>query len=168
MASPTTVPAFEIQEGQVFIVKKGTTVIGQATRINPQSTAQTRKIARLGDTSKKVSYQPTEHSVSLELYSESDPDQMAALLGGTTKPSSGGWVGSEKLFLNPTIAAFDLLIDVYDAATDGSDNKIGTWTLDDFKPTSLNVNIQADNPATITMNGEMIDLYYTPAAGVGA
>jgi hypothetical protein len=57
---------------------------------------------------------------------------------------------------------------VYDAATDGSDNKIGTWTLDDFKPTSLNVNIQADNPATITMNGEMIDLYYTPTAGVGA
>lgn len=168
MATPTTVPTFELQEGQVFVVKKGTTVIGQATRINPQSQSQTRKIARLGDTSKKVSYQPTEHSASLEMYSEADPDQLAQILGGTVKPNSGGWVGTEKLFLNPSIAAYDLLIDVYDAATTGSNTKIGTWTLKTFKPTSINVNIQADNPTTITLNGEMEDLYYTPSAGVGA
>ncbi|HNT76018.1 MAG TPA: hypothetical protein PKH77_13465 [Anaerolineae bacterium] len=168
MASPTTVPAFQVQEGQVFIVKKGTDVIGQVTRINPQAQSQTRKIARLGDTTKKVSYQPTEFTVSMEMYSEYDPKQLAILLAGTQKPGSGGWVGTEVLFLNPTIAAYDLLIDVYDAATDGSDTKVGTWTLDNYKPTSLNINIQADNPATITLNGEMENLTYTPTAGTGA
>lgn len=168
MASPTTVPAFQLQEGQVYVVKKSTSVIGQVVRINPQSQVQTRKVARLGDTTKKTSYQPTEHTVSLELYTEYDPAQLALLLGGTAKPGSGGWVGTEKLFLNPTIAAYNLLIEVYDAATDGADNLQGIWTLENFKPTSLNVNIQADNPSTITMNGEMDDLYYEPEAGVGA
>lgn len=168
MASPTTVPAFQLQEGQVYVVKKSTNVIGQVVRINPQSQVQTRKVARLGDTTKKTSYQPTEHTVSMELYTEYDPAQLAHLLGGTAKPGSGGWVGTEKLFLNPTITAYDLTIEVYDAATDGADNLVGAWTLDNFKPTSLNVNIQADNPSTITMNGEMDDLWYIPAAGVGA
>ena len=168
MASPSpvnaTMPLMELTESSVFIVRKASNIIGQTIRIQPKSTIPTKKVARLGDTTKKVSYQPTESSVSLEIYTEKDPDQLALLLGGTVKPGSGGWVGTEKLFLNPTITAYDLLIDQYDAASGTSDALVGTWTLKNFKPTSLDLNLQSDNPATLTINGEMEDFYLSPHA----
>jgi hypothetical protein len=156
----------EVNEGSVFVLRKGSSVIGQAIRVQPKSTIPTKKIARIGDTTKKVSYQPTESSVAIEIYTEKDPDQLAQLLAGTTKPGGGGWAGTEKLFLNPTITAYDLLLDQYNAATGTSDTLVGTWTMKNFKPTSLDLNVQSDNPATLTINGEMEDFYLSPAAGL--
>ncbi len=168
MASPTTLPTLQVQEGQLYVLRKGvSTIIGQAVRVQPQSNVPTRKIPRLGDTNKATSYQPAEHSVSIEIYAERDPAQMAQLLGGSTKPVSGGWAGTEELRLNPTVAAFDLFVDVYETATGSGDVLAGTWTLDNFKPSSLSVPVQADNVVTHTINGEIDDLYYTPAAGYG-
>jgi len=126
--SPAIMPTMELVESSVFIVRKGLLVLGQTIRVQPKSTIPTKKVARLGDTTKKVSYQPTESSVSLEIYTEKDPDQLALILGGATKPG-GGWVGTEKLFLNPTITAYDLLIDQYDAASGVTDALVGTWTM---------------------------------------
>lgn len=166
--SPVTMPTMEVNEGSVFILRKSTSVLGQVIRVQPKSTIPTKKVARIGDTTKKVSYQPTESSVSIEIYTEKDPDQLAILLAGTQKPGSGGWVGTEKLFLNPTITAYDLSLDQYDAATGTSDTLVGVWTLKNFKPTSLDLNVQSDNPATITINGEMEDFYLTPQDNVGA
>lgn len=163
MASPSavTMPAMEVNEGSVFVLRKGTDVIGQAIRVQPKSTIPTKKIARIGDTTKKVSYQPTESSVAIEIYTEKDPDQLAMLLAGTQKPG-GGWAGSEKLFLNPTITAYDLSLDQYNAATGTNDVLVGTWTMKNFKPTSLDLNVQSDNPATLTINDEMEDFYLGP------
>lgn len=163
-----TMPPFEVLEGQVYIVLKGTAVFGQVISINPQSQISTKKVARLGDTNKSTSYQPAEHSFSMEVYSEKDPNELAMLLGGTAKPSSGGWVGTEQLRLNATVAAYDLKIDVYNAATGSGDAKQGTWFLIGCKPASMNIQIQAENPGTVSINGECNDLYYTPAAGIGA
>ena len=170
MANPSpaagTFPNLELNESSVFVLRKGSSIIGQAIRVQPKSTIPTKKVARLGDTTKKVSYQPTESSVAIEIYTEKDPDQLAMLLAGTQKPGGGGWVGTEKLFLNPTITAYDLLVDQYNAATGTSDTLVGTWTMKNFKPTSLDLNVQSDNPATITINGEMEDFYLSPAAGL--
>ena len=168
MASPTTLPTLEYLEGQVAVLLKGSTVLGQVVSVSPQSQSATRKLARLGDTDKVTSYGPAEHSLSIELYAERDPDQLAALLGGSTKPGSGGWVGTEILHLNPTITAYNLTLDIYDAATSGTDNKIGSWTFAGFKPSSLSAPFSADNVANVTMNGECSSISYTPVAGYGA
>lgn len=168
MASPTTMPALQVQEGQLYVLRRGSTVIGQALRVQPQSNVPTRKVPRLGDTNKSTSYQPAEHSVSIEIYAERDPVALAQLLGGAVKPASGGWVGTEVLSLNPTVAAFDLFVDVYETATGTSDELAGTWTLENFKPSSLSVPVQADNVVTHTINGELDSLTYTPEAGYGA
>jgi hypothetical protein len=169
MASPTgvTMPAFEVAEGQVFVLKKGTQVIGQVSRINPRSQTPSRKIARIGDTTKKTSLSPTESNVSMELYHEMDPNDLGALLG-VPKPGSGGWVGTEEIRLNNTVAPYDLTIEVYDGAVGTGDVLQGKWTLDNFRPASMNVNIQADAAATVTVDGEVDDIYYTPEDGVGA
>lgn len=169
MANPSgvTMPAFEVLEGQVFILKKGSTVFGQVISINPQSQTPTKKIARLGDTNKSTSYSPTEHSLKLEIYAEKDPNEMGALLG-VAKPGSGGWVGTEQIRLNATIAAYDLTIDVYNAATGSGDVKQGTWTIDNFKPANFNIQIQAENAAQVSLDGECDDIYYVPVAGIGA
>jgi hypothetical protein len=158
----------EVTEGSVFVLRKATKIIGQAIRVQPKSQIPTKKIARIGDTTKKVSYQPTESSVNIEIYTEFDPDQLAAVLGGTQKPGSGGWVGTEQLVLNPTITAYDLILDQYDGALGTGDTLVGTWTMKNFKPTSLDLNVQSDNPATITINGEMENFYLVPHAGLGA
>lgn len=166
--SPVTMPAFVVAEGQVFVLRKGSTVFGQVSRVNPRSNTPSRKIARLGDTNKATSLSPTENTVSMEIYHEKDPKELALLLGGTQKPASGGWVGSEQLALNATVTPFDLSVDVYDGATGTSDSLVGTWEIADFRPASMNVNIQADSASTITIDGEPSALTYEPAAGVGA
>ena len=163
--SPVTMPAIELAEGSVFILKKGAVVIGQAINVRPKSSVPTKKVARIGDTNKNVSYQPAEHSVDIEIYTEFDPNQLAALLGGTAKPGSGGWVGTEILRLNPSIAAFDLTLEMYKTALGTSDALAGIWTMDDFKPTSLDLNVQSENASTITINGECADIFYEPEAG---
>ena len=58
MASPTTLPTLQVQEGQLYVLRRGTSVIGQAVRVQPQSNVPTRKIPRLGDTNKATSYAP--------------------------------------------------------------------------------------------------------------
>ncbi len=168
MANPSpaagTFPTLELNESSVFVLRKGSAIVGQAIRVQPKSTIPTKKVARLGDTTKKVSYQPTESSVAIEIYTEKDPDQLALILAGTLKPG-GGWAGTEKLFLNPTITAYDLTVDQYNAASGTNDTLVGVWTMKNFKPTSLDLNVQSDNPATITINGEMEDFYLTPQTG---
>lgn len=169
MASPAgvTMPDFEVLEGFLYVLKKGTAVIGQALRVQAQSQIPSRKVARLGDTSKKTTRAPTEHTANLEIYAEADVDQLGKILG-VTKPASGGWVGTEKISLNPSIAAADYTLEVYNAATGTGDTKMGTWTLKNFVPTSLTVAPQADAVVTHQINGECDDIYYTPAAGTGA
>lgn len=171
MANPfgVTMQAFEIVESAQAVVRKGASdVLGQVASISLNSNVPTRKVARVGDTSKSTSYQPTEHSGSIVIYTELDPDEFGALFG-VTKPASGGWAGTEVIRLNPTIAAFDVFIDIYDAATGVSgDDKVGIWTLDNFKPTSLQVQIESDTTMQITVNFECDDIFYEPEAGVGA
>lgn len=177
MSSPygITMPTFEVTQSSVYVVKKyvdggaNDIVLGQVANANPQSNVPSRKLARLGDTNKHTTYQPAEHSMQLQMYSEFDPDQLAAVLGGTTKPVSGGWSGYEQLRLNPSVTAFDLVIEVYLSATgiSGTDVLQGQWTIDNFKPTTLNIPIGADSEVTYTLNGECDDIWYTPEAQIG-
>lgn len=170
MSNPAgvTMPALDLLESSVAVLRKSSTVLGQVVRVQPQSQIPTRKVARLGDTNKYTSYQPAEHSLQLEIYGQKTVKEMALLLGGTAMPGSGGWVGTEVLRLNPTVAKFDLLLDVYDAATGTGDDLQGTWTFKNFKPTTLNPNYQSDSSLTFTINGECDDIYYEPEAGIGA
>jgi len=168
MASPATLPTFDFTQGEVYVIRKGTDVIGQAFSINISSNLPTRKIARLGDTDKSTTYAPAEHSANLTVYSEKDPSQLAMILGGTEKPATGGWAGTETLLLSPSATAYELSVDVYDAATTGTDTLQGTWTMTGFKPASLSVPIQADGVVTLTINGECNAVTYAPEAGIGA
>jgi hypothetical protein len=177
MASPYTIsmPTFEITQSSVYVVKKyvdggsGDIVLGQVANANPQSNIPSRKLARLGDTNKHTTYQPAEHSMQLQMYSEFDPDQLAAVLGGTTKPISGGWASGTNLRLNPSVTAYDLVIEVYKSATGTSADVFqGEWIIDNFKPTTLNVPIGADSEVTYTLNGECDDIYYMPVTALGA
>lgn len=168
MSTPTTVPTLEIQEGFLYLVRKGTDVLGQMLSVEMSVQTPTRKLPRLGDTQKVVSYGASEFSFRCELYTEKDPDQLAKLLGGTQKPGSGGWAGTEMLKINAAIAVYDLLVDVYGTNTGDSDSKVGTWTIKNFKPTQLQIRIQSENASTISMSGEPTEWYLSPAAGVGA
>lgn len=167
--SPVTMPSLVIQESSTYVVRKGASIVlGQAARISLQSNVPTRKLPRLGDTNKKTSYGVAEHSIQLEIYAEQDPIQLAQVLGGTTKPVSGGWAGTEELRINPTVAPYTLYVDVYDGATGTADDLVGTWTLTDFKPSSLSAGIQGDSPVSYQINGEVSDIFFSPEAGVGA
>src|SRR5262249_11823436 len=145
---------------------KSTHYFGQVAKIELDATVPTKKVARVGDTSKKTSYQPTEATGSFDLYSEYDPDETALLLG-VAKPGSGGWVGTEVIQLVPSIAAYDIVIEVY---TDNSSSatKVGAYTITNFKPTGWKLPIGADSDITGAFTFSCDYWAYTPAAGVGA
>lgn len=165
--SPVTMPAFEVVEGFLYVLKLGTTVLGQCSKIQAQSQIPTRKMPRLGDTTKKVVRSPVESSINLTIYAEKDPDQLGKILG-VSKPGTGGWLANTKLELNPSIAPYDLTIEVYATATGTSDTLAGIWTAKNFTPTSLNLPIQSDSVVEHQINGECDNLYYIPSTGYGA
>ena len=94
---------------------------------------------------------------------EGDAAQMAVLLNGTLKTGTA-WAGTEKLILNPSVAAYNLYIDQYATNTGTSDVREGTWEMKTFKASSLQVGIQPDGAATIQMSGECDEIAYYPTA----
>lgn len=163
-----SMPTFSLLPGQVYVLKKGSRICGQVLSLNPQSQAPTKKVSRIGDTAKSTSFSPVEHTMQMEIYISKDFEELADLLGFTV-PASGGWVGTEQIGLNPTVSTYTLTIETYDANTGlNADNLVGTWTITGYRPSSLNVQIQAENESTATLNGEPGNIYYVPAAGVGA
>lgn len=165
MSAPktNTMPTFQLQEGQVAILMKGTRVFGQVIGLNPQSKTPTKKIARIGDTNKSTSFQPTEHTMQMELYVPGNFTEIADLLGFTIPSTT--WAGTETISLNATISTYTLLIKVYDANTGtNSDVLQGTWNITGFKPSSLNITFSAEDATKATLQGEPGAIYYTPAA----
>jgi hypothetical protein len=169
MSNPSgvTMATFEYVESSQYVILKGSVVLGQVQSASINSQINTRKIARIGDSSKSTAYDPVEHTGSFGVYSELDPDDLGRILG-VTKPGSGGWAGTEVLKLDNTIAAADYYLDVYDGATGTGDVKVGRWTLDNLKPSTLQMQVQAGNDTVLTINFSCDAITYTPTAGVGA
>ena len=174
MSTPVALPEFQVREGFLYIARVGTAagdVLGQVASVRMQSNSPTRKIPRLGDTNKFTSYSPVEHNANIELYAEGDPIGLAKILNGDQKPPTGGWDGTELLYLNPANAAYTLYVDQYETNTGGTtppDLLEGTWELAGFKPASLQTQMQADSVVTITIAGECNSVIYKPQAGIGA
>lgn len=169
MSNPAgvTMPTFEYVESSQYVLLKGTYVFGQVQSFSSNGQINTRKIARIGDTTKSTAYDPVENSGSFALYSELDPNDLGRILG-VTKPTSGGWAGTEVLKLDNTIAGATYYLDEYDGATGTGDVKVGRWTLTNLKPSSLQLQVQAGNDTVYTINWSCDAISYTPTAGVGA
>ena len=162
-----TMAAFELTSSPQYVVKIGSTVVGQGNNFNLTSNVPVSKVARIGDTAKSTSRKPVENSWSIDLYAEEDFNELGLILGDT-KPS-GGWSGTEAITLDPTMAAYTLEVEVYDGANGATDALVGTYTLTNAVTTGVNFTIGSDDDAvTISVSGECDSWDLTPESGVGA
>lgn len=163
MSSPSgiTMPDFDLINSAACIVKVGSTVFGQVRQITPRATTETEKVARVGDTAKSTVYKGVESSLALEVFAQKTLAEVALLLG-VERPTPGGWTGTEVIKLDPTIAPFDVTIEVYDAATGSGDTLQGVLTVKNFKPTTWEFPIGADSNLVHTLDGECDSFEYVP------
>lgn len=162
MSNPTgiTMAALQLLNSSACVLKKGSTVLGQTQGVTPRATIPTEKVGRIGDTAKSTSYKPGEFSVQIRMWSDYTFNDLAEMLGVTTP------VDSESIIkLDPTIAAFDLTLEIYDGATGVADELKGTLTITNFKPTTWELPIDPDANPVHTLDGECDEWHLVPETG---
>ena len=142
--------------------------MGQVVNFAPRSTSGQSRVPRVGDSNKKIISDVVENQLSIELYTQKSLKEVALLMG-TTIPNAGAgpWNGSTTIELNPDVAAFTMYVDVYDGPEESTNTVVQTWTMTNFKPSSLGLQVSADSPAlTCSIEGSFESFSILVANGV--
>lgn len=138
------------------------TLIDQGRVASPAQSADVQEYSRIGDQNKlQVAGQITT-DVTLNIYVEDDIEELARFLG-TVRPG-GGWVGTEKIQLDPTKVA-DLKIVNFNGITTSA-SILFTEYINQFKPLNLGMPLDAEGDVRIAeLSGTATAYYIIPAAG---
>ena len=158
MAFPT-LSDLVVKESYVFVLKKGSNVLGQIRSVQPQAQGTVRQHARIGDVNQKSTAGPNQNTVTIEVYVDDNLYDLARVLG--IEPPGGGWTGSETIKLNPSVTAYDLTIEQYDV-NDSTGTLKAVWTLKGCTPSQFSPDITADSEVTAQIQVTCEDIYVTP------
>jgi hypothetical protein len=167
MATAAALPTFDITTGRQYVLFKGAIALGQVVNFSPRITSSQSRVPRIGDSNKKVVSDVAENQLSIELYTQKSLKEVALLMG-TTIPvgGSGPWDGTTTITLNPDVPAFDMVVKVYTTPDSGSNALVQTWTMTNFKPSSLSFQVSADSPAlTCSIEGSFEGFSILVASG---
>ena len=142
--------------------------MGQVVNFAPRATSGQSRVPRVGDSTKKVVSDVVENQLSIELYTQKSLKEVALLMG-TTIPGAGAgpWDGTTTIVLNPDVTPFTMYVDVYDGPEESTNTIVQTWTMANFKPSSLNLQVSADSPAlTCSIEGSFDTFSILVANGV--
>ena len=167
MAFPTIPAKATSKKKHHFVLKKSTTVLGQIRSFTIDETINVTEESRISDTTRFRERDDKTSNLNMVVYLQDSLKELAALFGNTLNPATG-WAGTESIKLDPDSTAADYTIEMYNNVS-GSAVLQGTWTVDNWQPTSLNIPV-GDNQGSVvaTVNGVCEALYYTPAAGIGS
>lgn len=168
MTTAAVMPTFDTTNARSYILRKGSTVLGQVSNFSPRTSSGQSRVPRVGDSTKKIISDVVENQLSIELYTQKSMHEVALLMG-TTVPTGGAgpWDGTTTISLNPDMTPFTMYVDVYNGPDEPTNSLVGTWTMTNFKPSSLNLQVSADSPAlTCSIEGSFDVFTITPASGV--
>lgn len=142
-------------------------MLGQIRSFTVDETINVSEESRISDSTRYRERDDKTSNLNMVVYVQDSVEELAALFGASLNKTTG-WAGTETIKLNPDSTAADYTVEVYNN-TSGSAVLQGTWTIDNWQPTSLNMPV-GDNAGSIvaTVNGACEDIYYTPAAGIGS
>lgn len=158
MARPS-LPDFEGPYPQYYslITKADDVVLGQIRSVEMEDSIDSEKVGRVGSSRKKTLRKSKETSATLNVWTDLDLAEVAAVLGASATPGSG-----ETLKLDPTTAPTTLKIKNYDGEAAGSTLK-STIYLYNSVPTSLSLSLDEDGEQVAQIQTELEDLYWVVA-----
>jgi hypothetical protein len=141
-------------------------LLGQLKNIDVNGQADQKEYKRVGDQNATKRAGSIAWDVTVVLYDDNDFEEVARCLGAA-KPSSGGWIGTETVILDPTKIS-DFQIKKFDGVTTAA-NLLSTESLSNFKPAGLKAGIDAEGDArTYEISGSIDSWQWSPQAGMGA
>lgn len=163
-----TIPTFEKKRKHLIVLKKGTTIFGQIQSFTINETISVTDDMRISDTTVYNTRDNKNSTLNITLYLQDDMSEFAALMGGTSLPTAGGWTGTETIKLDPDATKSNLTIEMYDNDTSAAALQ-GYWSISSFAPTTNNMTVgNAGGALVTTIDGICDDIEYLPQAGVGA
>lgn len=155
----TALPDFEGPYPQYYslITKANDTVLGQIRSVELEDSIDSEKVGRVGSSTKKTLRKSKETSGTLNVWTDLDLAEVAAVLGATSTPTAG-----QTLKLDPTTAATTFKIKNYDGEAASSVHK-STIYMYNTVPTSLSLSLDEDGEQVVQIGVEMEDLYWVVA-----
>lgn len=107
-------------------------------------------------------------SGSIALFYKGDPEELGALLG-TTKPTAGGWVGTESIALASTFAEqADYYMVGWSATATATATVVSITTFDNLRVIDWDFDATAGADLKYNVNWKCDTVSQVPGAGVGA
>lgn len=158
MARPS-LPDFEGPYPQYYslITKEDDTVLGQIRSVELEDSIDSEKVGRVGSSLKKTLRKSKETSATINVWTDLDLAEVAAVLGATATPTAG-----QTLKLDPTTTGKTFKIKNYDGESAGATLK-STIYLYNSVPTQLSLSYDEDGEQVAQIQTELEDLYWIVA-----
>jgi len=171
MATKTAMNTFADRSAELTLLFWGGTtatgtLLGQVSAFNWATALDSRENYRIGDSTKYRNYTSEDVTWGLTLYEDADIEEIAKVMG-STKPTAGGWVGTESIDLDVTNSTVSLTLANYDGETTAA-TLLWVETLTSAMVDSITRNVSANEVNSWEFSGVATEVTLTPEAALGA
>ena len=139
------------------------TLLNQGRALSPNQSSNESEYGRIGSQNRKKVAQSVTTDVNVQVYVEDNLKEVALVMGGNVRPG-GGWLGSEIIQLDTTMA-HNFKIENYDGIT-SSATLLSTEYVNSWRPSGVGAVLESEGDVRIFDFPGSADSYYIiPAAG---
>jgi len=171
MATKTAMSAFTDRSAELTLLFWGGTtatgtLLGQVSAFNWATSLESRENYRIGDSTKYRQYTSEDVTWGLTLYEDSDIEEIAKIMG-SSKPTAGGWVGTESIDLDVTNSTVSVTLANYNGEATTS-TLLWVETLTACMVDSITRNVSANEVNSWEFSGVATEVTLSPEAAMGA
>lgn len=150
----SNLPSFDVRPQYFSLIEnEAGRVLGQVRSINPSDSIETVRAGRVGSSTKKTLKKSKDTNLSVEVWSDSDNQEIGIFLGAASLPTTGSTIK-----LDPSTTPKNFYIKNYDSE-DSAASLLSTTYLYQFEPTEYSFTLDSEGEQVVSISGTLEDLY---------
>ena len=171
MAGRQALPTFQKRKAQFATIHRNATTsapFGQLSVFNFREARDEDETLRISDSTQHRSVNSKRVTGNATLWHADDPKEVASFFK-ISKPTAGGWAGTETFTLGATYAEKDdYYIVMWDSESTSSAAKTSSVVIDDLTIGEWGMDLSGGEDVTYSFTFSGLSATMTPAAGIGA
>lgn len=171
MAGRQSLPTFQKRKAEYVTIHRNATTsapFGQLQNFNFREARNEDETLRISDSTEHITQNSKRVTGSAALWHADNPTEVASLFK-QTKPTAGGWLGSEKFTLASTYAEKDdYYVVAWDSELTASASVTSITLLDDLTITEWGIDLSGGQDIVYNFSFRALAAEMSPKAGLGA
>ena len=150
----SSLPAFDVRPQYFSLIQnEAGRTLGQVRSINPSDSIETVQAGRVGSSTKKTLKKSKNTTLSVDVWTDDDNQEVGIFLGADVLPSSGSTIK-----LDPSSTPKNFYIRNYDSEASTA-ALLSTTYLRQFVATEYSFTLDSEGEQVVSMSGTLEDLY---------